>query len=106
MIITAVRFKYFFQFDPSDFTATVLEEAILSAVLPLLGIVNANILVMQPALRKIFGSVSAFARGTQSSGTDASSKPRHFERLPETPNTNYELDGESTCSEAQPDNSC
>ncbi|KAI1202191.1 hypothetical protein F5X97DRAFT_288210 [Nemania serpens] len=93
VIITAVRFKYFFQFDPSDFTATVLEEAILSAVLPLLGIVNANILVMQPALRKIFGSVSAFARGTQSSGTDASSKPRHFERLPETPNTNYELDG-------------
>ncbi|KAI1112505.1 hypothetical protein F5Y14DRAFT_421931 [Nemania sp. NC0429] len=93
VIITAVRFKYFFQFDQSDFTFTILEEAILSAVLPLLGIVNANILVMQPALRKIFGSMSALTRRSQSSSTDASSKPRHFERLHEAPNAAYELDG-------------
>ncbi|KAI0458582.1 hypothetical protein F5B21DRAFT_500475 [Xylaria acuta] len=92
VIITAVRFKYFFQFDPSDFTATVLEEAILSAVLPLLGIVNANILVMQPAMRKILSSLTTFTKGTESSSTDAGSRPRYFERLPEPPISLSELD--------------
>ncbi|KAI1123053.1 hypothetical protein F5Y10DRAFT_252679 [Nemania abortiva] len=93
VIITAVRFKYFFQFDPADFTATVIEEAILSAVLPLLGIVNANILVMQPAMRKIFGSLKMFTQrsGSGSSTTDTSSKPRYFERLPEPPISLSEL---------------
>ncbi|KAI1177724.1 hypothetical protein F4777DRAFT_576802 [Nemania sp. FL0916] len=83
IIITAVRFKFFFAVDLADVTYTIVPQGVLSALVPLLGIVNANLPVMQPALKKIFGRVGMFMSVKQASSTSRSgaSRKHEFERL-------------------------
>ncbi|KAI0521824.1 hypothetical protein F5B22DRAFT_634246 [Xylaria bambusicola] len=72
VVITAVRFKYFFGVDPNDLTFTVWPQGIFSAVVPLLGIVNANLPVIQPALKRVFGPIknlTALSKQSRSSET-------------------------------------
>ncbi|KAI0394645.1 hypothetical protein F5Y17DRAFT_426905 [Xylariaceae sp. FL0594] len=108
VVITAVRFKYFFEVDARDLTYTLWRQGVLSGVVPLLGIVNANLPVMQPALKKTFGPLRMLSTihhhggskannnnkrsdGASSSGGAAlefdnilsSSSGRRFRRLPE-----------------------
>ncbi|KAI1355389.1 hypothetical protein F5Y01DRAFT_327089 [Xylaria sp. FL0043] len=51
--ITSVRIKYFLHLDTSDPLYSIWPDAVLSAIVPLLGILNANLLVSRPALKAI-----------------------------------------------------
>ncbi|KAI1124380.1 hypothetical protein F5Y10DRAFT_30950 [Nemania abortiva] len=83
IIITSVRLKYFLALDPLDITFSIWQAGVLSAIVPLLGIVNANLPVMQPALKKCFGSLKMLSTINKSVNT-SSSGTRHFERIPES----------------------
>ncbi|TGJ81355.1 hypothetical protein E0Z10_g7407 [Xylaria hypoxylon] len=84
-IITSVRLKYFLNLDVSDLTYTIWPDAVLSALVPLLGILNANLLVARTVFRKIFGKMFGgslmSSKATNLGETDNSS--RAFERLRE-----------------------
>ncbi|KAI1827431.1 hypothetical protein F4861DRAFT_535994 [Xylaria intraflava] len=80
--ITSVRIKFFLSLDMSNITGTIWQAGVLSAIVPLLGLVNASLPVMQPALRKIFGSIAVLA--TVKASATTSSGTRNFERIPES----------------------
>lgn len=54
--ITSVRIKYFFELDPADITYTFSKIALLSSMVPILGIINANLPILGPAFKHIFNS--------------------------------------------------
>ncbi|KAI1095499.1 hypothetical protein F5B19DRAFT_439749 [Rostrohypoxylon terebratum] len=80
--ITAVRIKYMLQIDPNDRTHSISQIALLSAIVPLLGIINASMPIIPPALRKVFKT--SFLTTTLKKMGSTKSSDRHFERLPES----------------------
>ncbi|KAF1948944.1 hypothetical protein CC80DRAFT_599299 [Byssothecium circinans] len=52
--ITAVRFKFFVELDFNDLTYGFWRMALFSALVPLLGIISANIPIIPPAFQRIF----------------------------------------------------
>ncbi|KAI0096600.1 hypothetical protein GGR51DRAFT_543181 [Nemania sp. FL0031] len=70
--ITSIRIKYFLQLDASDPLYSIWPDGVLSSLVPLLGILNANLLASRPALKVIFGS-SKFS--IKSNNTKDSSQP-------------------------------
>ncbi|KAI0154910.1 hypothetical protein GGR57DRAFT_99933 [Xylariaceae sp. FL1272] len=91
VVITAYRFKFFFNVT-DDLTFTVWRQGVLSAVVPLLGIINANLPVMQPALKKVFGPLKMLTsvKRSAASGSPSASGDRYvdgtgrrFKRLPD-----------------------
>ncbi|KAI4596893.1 hypothetical protein KJ359_004803 [Pestalotiopsis sp. 9143b] len=54
--ITSVRIKYFFDLDPADITYTFSKISLLSSMVPILGIINANLPILGPAFKRIFNS--------------------------------------------------
>ncbi|KAI0878455.1 hypothetical protein GGS24DRAFT_394938 [Hypoxylon argillaceum] len=56
--ITSIRIKYFIHLNMADPLYSIWPDAVLSALVPLLGILNANLLVSRPALRTIFHNSS------------------------------------------------
>ncbi|KAI3334197.1 hypothetical protein F4824DRAFT_502276 [Ustulina deusta] len=89
--ITSIRIKYFLNLDASDPTYTIWPDAVLSAIVPLLGILNANLLIARPALKRIWGSSKASTNVTRTVDTDNSL--HHFKRLPEASIPLSTLDG-------------
>ncbi|KAI0853708.1 hypothetical protein F5Y00DRAFT_257012 [Daldinia vernicosa] len=79
--ITAVRIKYMLEMDPLDRTYSISQIALFSAIVPLLGIINASMPIIPPALRKI--SKSSFLSTTIKKLASSKSSDRHFEILPE-----------------------
>ena len=53
--ITCVRIKYMLELDSADITYTFAPLALIAAIVPLLGIINASLPTMRPALERIFG---------------------------------------------------
>ncbi|KAI0412993.1 hypothetical protein F5X98DRAFT_379247 [Xylaria grammica] len=82
-VITSVRLKYFLNLDASDITYTIWPDAVLSALAPLLGILNANLLVARPAFKKMFGSSRGPSKVKSHGESDNSS--RAFKRLQDSP---------------------
>ncbi|KAI0427304.1 hypothetical protein F5Y09DRAFT_350550 [Xylaria sp. FL1042] len=70
--ITSIRIKYFLQLDASDPLYSIWPDGVLSSLVPLLGILNANLLTSRPAMKVIFSS-SKFS--TKSSRIEDSSQP-------------------------------
>ncbi|KAL7625749.1 hypothetical protein AAE478_004972 [Parahypoxylon ruwenzoriense] len=79
--ITAVRIKFMLELDYSDSTFSISRMALLSAAVPLLGIINASLPVMVPAFRRVFNSSALSTVLKKSTNTKESS--RQFERLAE-----------------------
>ncbi|KAK6062808.1 hypothetical protein SCUP515_13000 [Seiridium cupressi] len=90
ILITSVRFKFFSELDPDDFTFTFSNIALLSSLVPLLGITNANLPVMVPAFRKIFNSSVLSSVLRKSEHPSSANDYNQFERLgePEVPLVN------------------
>ncbi|KAK9413949.1 putative FAD-binding PCMH-type domain-containing protein [Seiridium unicorne] len=90
ILITSVRFKFFSELDPDDFTFTFSNIALLSSLVPLLGITNANLPVMVPAFRKIFNSSVLSSVLRKSEHPSSANDYNQFERLgePEVPFVN------------------
>ncbi|CAI6333725.1 unnamed protein product [Periconia digitata] len=71
--ITGVRFKFYEEIDFTDMTYSLVNQAIFTAMVPLLGIISANIPTIPPALQRMFKSqVFATQKGIS---TDNSSRP-------------------------------
>ncbi|KAH8788357.1 hypothetical protein F5883DRAFT_635253 [Diaporthe sp. PMI_573] len=66
--ITCVRIKYMLELDPTDITYTFAPLALIAAIVPLLGIINASLPTMRPALEEIFGPKWKFGSSGGSSG--------------------------------------
>lgn len=66
--ITCVRIKYMLELDPTDITYTFAPLALIAAIVPLLGIINASLPTMRPALERIFGPKWRFGSSGGSSG--------------------------------------
>ncbi|KAG8165136.1 hypothetical protein KVR01_005411 [Diaporthe batatas] len=66
--ITCVRIKYMLELDPTDITYTFAPLALIAAIVPLLGIINASLPTMRPALEEIFGPKLNIGSGGSSSG--------------------------------------
>ncbi|KAI0003426.1 hypothetical protein F4779DRAFT_602043 [Xylariaceae sp. FL0662B] len=81
--ITAVRIKYMLEIDNNDRTYSISQIALLSAIVPLLGIINASMPIMPPALRRIFNSSLLTSTLRKSVNTKSSERNGHFERLSE-----------------------
>ncbi|KAI0602869.1 hypothetical protein F4775DRAFT_530956 [Biscogniauxia sp. FL1348] len=86
--ITSVRIRFFSNLDPLDITFTFSEIALLSSLVPLLGILNANLPVLAPAFKRIFHSSLLSSTMKKSDNTGSSSNK--FQRLnePELPLVN------------------
>lgn len=56
------------ELDPTDITYTFAPLALIAAIVPLLGIINASLPTMRPALEEIFGPKWKFGSGGGSSG--------------------------------------
>jgi hypothetical protein len=54
--------------DPADITYTFAPLALIAAIVPLLGIINASLPTMRPALEEIFGPKLKFGSSGDSSG--------------------------------------
>ncbi|RYO82163.1 hypothetical protein DL764_009648 [Monosporascus ibericus] len=80
--ITAVRIKFMLEIDTTDPTFSISRIALLSAVVPLLGIVNANLPITAPAMKVVFKSWPLYST-MKSSIKTTSGSGRHFERLNE-----------------------
>lgn len=84
--------------DPTDPLYSLSTMALFSAMVPLLGIINANLPVCAPVIRRIFGanSLDTTRKSTNTAATTVTSRSRHFERLeePELPLKN--MTGKST----------
>ncbi|KAI0404549.1 hypothetical protein F4802DRAFT_566386 [Xylaria palmicola] len=78
-VITSVRLKYFLNLDASDLTYTIWPDGVLSALAPLLGILNANLLVARSAFIRMFASSRGSSKVRSHAGTDNSS--RAFKRI-------------------------
>ncbi|KAI8945997.1 hypothetical protein F4801DRAFT_94977 [Xylaria longipes] len=80
IIITSVRIPFFAQLDPADITYTVSKIALLSSLVPLLGIINASLPLSGPVFQRVFATSilsSIGKRSNRSDGTD------DFQRLRE-----------------------
>ncbi|KAI1500377.1 hypothetical protein F5X99DRAFT_410078 [Biscogniauxia marginata] len=86
--ITSVRIGFFSNLDLSDITYTFSEIALLSSLVPLLGIINASLPTMAPAFRNTFNSSLLSSTVKKSDNTGSSSN--RFQRLhePEVPLVN------------------
>lgn len=71
--IMGIRFKFYKDMDLTDATWSLSNMALFAALVPLLGIFNANMPTTPPALQKIFKS-NAFGTQKHSSGGDSSGK--------------------------------
>ncbi|KAI1373507.1 hypothetical protein F4677DRAFT_455936 [Hypoxylon crocopeplum] len=71
--ITSIRIKFFSDLDPSDITYTFSKIALLSSLVPLLGIINANLPIMAPAFKKMFDSSLLSSTLKRSDNTGSSS---------------------------------
>lgn len=69
------------EIDPNDRTHSISQIALLSAIVPLLGIINASMPIIPPALRKMFKT--PFLLSTLKKMGSTKSSDRHFQRLPE-----------------------
>ncbi|KAI1361394.1 hypothetical protein F5Y08DRAFT_19429 [Xylaria arbuscula] len=87
IIITASRLQFFFTVT-NDVTFTLWQAGVLSAVVPLLGIISANLPIMQPALKTSFLLFKDLGT-TRSTTREANRKmlvghdSRRFRQLPE-----------------------
>lgn len=96
--ITCVRIKYMLELDPTDITYTFAPLALIAAIVPLLGIINASLPTMRPALERIFGPRWRFGSSGGSSGRRRwykynSREPRHQSGTEE--NNNERRDSET-----------
>ncbi|KAG6362866.1 hypothetical protein INS49_007961 [Diaporthe citri] len=96
--ITCVRIKYMLELDPTDITYTFAPLALIAAIVPLLGIINASLPTMRPALERIFGPKWRFGSSGGSSGRRRwykynSRDPRHLSGTEE--NNNQRRDSET-----------
>jgi hypothetical protein len=110
LAITAVRIKFMLELNQSDITYSASQMALLSACVPLLGIINANLPILPPAFKRVFNSTAlstSFRKTSHHSSSSqsnqfSSTRSRQFERLaePEMPlvhmANNSKVD--STCS--------
>jgi len=89
--ITAVRIKFMLELDQSDITYSASQMALLSACVPLLGIINANLPILPPAFKRVFNSTAlstSFRKTSHHSSSSqsnqfSSTRSRQFERLAE-----------------------
>lgn len=84
--------------NPMDVTWSGKEMAVLSAIVPLLGIVNANLPVMAPAFNKIFRTsamASAFKKSLKSGSSGTNRSKGNFEILTEPELPLVQIKGES-----------
>lgn len=89
--ITCVRIKYMLELDPTDITYTFAPLALIAAIVPLLGIINASLPTMRPALERIFGPKWRFGNSGGTSGRRRwykynSRDPRHLSGTEENNN--------------------
>ncbi|KAI1872173.1 uncharacterized protein JN550_003892 [Neoarthrinium moseri] len=82
IFITSIRLKFFLELDPFDFTYTFSKIALLSTLVPLLGITNANLPIMGPAFQRIFRSSLLTSQTRKSSNTGSSGS--RFQKMPES----------------------
>ncbi|TGJ83284.1 hypothetical protein E0Z10_g5503 [Xylaria hypoxylon] len=78
IIITSVRIRFFSQLDPADITYTFSKIALLSSLVPLLGIINANLPLSAPVFQRVFSTSilsSTLKRSNRTGSTD------NFQRL-------------------------
>ena len=83
-IISAFRIKSIADLDFTDFTYSLINDGIWSALEPLLGIVNACLPILQPVIAKV-GETSLFSRSrgsskasnSKGSSDQSSTKPLH-----------------------------
>ncbi|KAF2963061.1 hypothetical protein GQX73_g10515 [Xylaria multiplex] len=80
IIITSVRIRFFSELDPADITYTFSKIALLSSLVPLLGIINANLPLSAPVFQKVF-SISILASTLKRSNGTGSTD--NFHRLRE-----------------------
>ncbi|GAP85850.1 putative integral membrane protein [Rosellinia necatrix] len=80
IIITSVRIRFFSELDPADITYTFSKIALLSSLVPLLGIINANLPISAPVFQKLFKISLLTTRIKRSNGTASSD---NFQRLRE-----------------------
>ena len=91
LAITAVRIKFMLELDQTDLTYSASQMALLSACVPLLGIINANLPILPPAFKKVFNSTAlstTFKKTSHHSSSSqsnqfSSTRSRQFERLAE-----------------------
>lgn len=87
--VTAVRIKFMLELDNTDPTYSASQMALLSAIVPLLGIINANLPILPPAFKRVFNSsaLSTTFKKTSQTGSSSqgfsSTRSRQFERLAE-----------------------
>ncbi|KAI5924943.1 hypothetical protein F4810DRAFT_662045 [Camillea tinctor] len=86
--ITSVRIRFFSNLDPLDITYTFSEIALLSSLVPLLGIINACLPVLAPAFKRIFNSSLLSSTVKKSDNTGSSSNKFHRLNEPELPLVN------------------
>ncbi|PVH93236.1 hypothetical protein DM02DRAFT_541962, partial [Periconia macrospinosa] len=72
--IMGIRFKFYNELDLTDPTYGLTSMALFAALVPLLGIINANIPTIPPALHYIFKS-NIFGTTQQTSGTATTTPP-------------------------------
>jgi len=62
------------ELDNNDATYSYAKMAVFSSIVPLLGIINANLPIMRPAFRAIFGTHALETMGPKSYGTSEASQ--------------------------------
>lgn len=94
--VTSARIKFMLELDASDSTYSISTITLLSALVPLLGFINANLPVLPPVLKKIFRSSLGWSSGggpssgsggynkkSAGNNTIGSARSHQFERLGE-----------------------
>lgn len=86
------------ELDPTDITYTFAPLALIAAIVPLLGIINASLPTMRPALERMFGPSWRFGSSGGSSGRRRwykynASKPRNLSGTEE--NNNHRRESET-----------
>lgn len=81
--ITGYRIKPMLELDDEDLTYALGTIAVLASIVPLLGIINANLPVLPPAFKKVFKS-SALGSTTNKKSTASGDGSKHqFSKLQE-----------------------
>lgn len=91
--ITSVRIKYFFDLDPADITYTFSKISLLSSMVPILGIINANLPILGPAFKRIFNSSLLTSTVKKSNMTTSSAS--QFRRIADGEYPLVNIDGKS-----------
>ncbi|KAK8088353.1 nucleoside-triphosphate phosphatase [Apiospora hydei] len=79
--LTSVRIRFFSELDPFNITEPS-RVALFSSLVPLLGIINANLPAMAPAFNKMFRS-SIFSTAASKSGGSSGDRSNRFQKLSE-----------------------